>query len=70
MYRHIHIIQQQRGIVAQFNSKVTIARPRSSSLRTTIPEAIVKLLELEPGNEVIWTVNARAKKLEVSIEKA
>jgi hypothetical protein len=35
-------------------SKVSIARPKSKSLRATIPEGIVAFLELEKGDKLEW----------------
>ena len=35
-------------------SKVGIARPKSKSLRATIPEGIVAFLELEKGDKLEW----------------
>ena len=35
-------------------SKVSIARPRSKSLRATIPEGIVAFLDLEKGDKLDW----------------
>ena len=35
-------------------SKVSIARPRSKSLRATIPEGIVAFLELKKGDKLDW----------------
>lgn len=35
-------------------SKVSIARPESKSLRATIPEGMVAFLELEKGDKLEW----------------
>jgi bifunctional DNA-binding transcriptional regulator/antitoxin component of YhaV-PrlF toxin-antitoxin module len=35
-------------------SKVSIARPGSTSLRATIPEGIVAFLNLEEGDDLEW----------------
>lgn len=35
-------------------SKVSIARPESKSLRATIPEGIVAFLELKKGDKLQW----------------
>ena len=35
-------------------SKVGIARPKSKSLRATIPEGIVAFLELQSGDKLEW----------------
>lgn len=55
--------------MADFSSKVTIARPKSQSLRTTIPEAVAKLMELKAGSELIWTVRAIKGAVDVSVSK-
>lgn len=46
------------GMTGEFTSRVTVARPNSNSLRTTIPESIVKLMDLKSGDELSWTVKA------------
>jgi hypothetical protein len=38
-------------------SKVSIARPKSKSLRATIPEGIVAFLELEKGDKLEWKMD-------------
>ena len=35
-------------------SKVSIARPKSKSLRATIPEGIVAFLDLKKGDKLDW----------------
>jgi hypothetical protein len=55
--------------MAEFSSKVTVARPKSPSLRTTIPEAVVKMMELKAGDEIVWKVKPSAKGVEVSLSK-
>jgi bifunctional DNA-binding transcriptional regulator/antitoxin component of YhaV-PrlF toxin-antitoxin module len=55
--------------VGEFTSTVTIARPRSTSLRTTVPEGVAKLLDLKAGDEVTWTVKAIKGQVEVSVSK-
>ena len=35
-------------------SKVTIARPESKSLRATVPEGMVAFLELQSGDKLEW----------------
>jgi hypothetical protein len=37
-------------------SKTSIARPKSKSLRATIPEGIAEYLQLQPGNTLEWTM--------------
>ena len=40
---------------------VTLARKGSSSLRTTIPEILVKLFNIEEGDKLTWSVNKDSK---------
>ena len=35
-------------------SKISIARPKSKSLRATIPEGIAEYLQLKPGDTLEW----------------
>jgi len=35
-------------------SKVSIARPQSKSLRATVPEGIVAFLDLKKGDKLEW----------------
>jgi hypothetical protein len=55
--------------VTEFITKATIARPNSPSLRTTIPESVVKLLGLDAGDDLTWTVNIKGNKVEVLLSK-
>ena len=55
--------------MADFKSTVSAARPKSNSLRTTIPEAIAKLMELETGDEIVWSVKALSGRVEVTLSK-
>ncbi|MFY3742223.1 MAG: hypothetical protein HMLIMOIP_002687 [Candidatus Nitrosomirales archaeon] len=55
--------------MAEFGSKVTIARPKSPSLRTTIPEAVVKMMDLKSGDEIVWHVRPTSRGVEVSLSK-
>lgn len=70
MRRQINILHSPNENVAEFSSKVTIARPKSPSLRTTIPEAVVKMMELSAGNAIVWNVKPAARGIEVSLSKA
>lgn len=69
MHRHINILHNRITGVAEFSSKVTVARPKSPSLRTTIPEAVVKMMELKAGDEIVWKVSPTSKGVEVCIQK-
>jgi len=55
--------------VGEFKTKVTIARPNSSSLRTTIPEGVVKLIDLGSGDELMWKVNIKGGNVEIILSK-
>jgi hypothetical protein len=51
------------------NSKVSIARPKSKSLRATIPEGIVAFLNLEKGDKLDWRMEIRDGKRVVVVQK-
>lgn len=55
--------------MGEFSSTVTTARPRSTSLRTTIPEGIAKLIDLKPGDELKWIITLKAKGVDVTVSK-
>jgi hypothetical protein len=55
--------------MGEFTSKVTVARPNSTSLRATVPEGIVQLLNLKAGDEIVWTVRALNEKIQVCVSK-
>jgi hypothetical protein len=55
--------------VAEFISKVTLARPNSPSLRTTIPEAISKMIELNAGDSLKWDIAIKDNKIEILVSK-
>lgn len=67
--RHTYILPTHSQRVGEFTSTVTAARPRSSSLRTTVPEGIAKLLDLNAGDEVRWIVKAIKGSVEISLSK-
>jgi hypothetical protein len=52
-----------------FKTKVTPARPNSTSLRTTIPEGVVKTIELKAGNSLRWKIEVRDEQIIVIVEK-
>ncbi len=52
-----------------FETKVTIARPKSTSLRTTIPEGIAKAIDLNAGDSLRWKIEPRDKRIIVIVEK-
>jgi hypothetical protein len=71
MCRYINIQEIGSNLpLAEFGSRVTVARPKSPSLRTTIPEAVAKMMELKAGDDIIWKVKPSAKGVEVSLSKA
>ena len=55
--------------MGEFKTKVTNARPNSPSLRTTIPEGLAKLIDLEAGDELLWKVNIRGGSVEIIVSK-
>lgn len=55
--------------VGDFISKVTIARPNSGSLRTTIPEGIVKMIDLTANDSLLWKVNIKGGKVEIIVSR-
>lgn len=50
-------------------SKVSIARPESKSLRATIPEGIVAFLELEKGDKLEWKMEVDGNKRFAIVKK-
>ena len=56
-------------IVAEFIIKVTLARPNSPSLRTTIPEGIAKMIGLNAGDSLRWDVKIKDKNLQITLSK-
>jgi hypothetical protein len=55
--------------VAEFISKVTYARPNSQSLRTTIPEGVAKIIELNVGDSLVWKINIKSNHVEINVSK-
>jgi len=41
----------------KYNTKVNNANPNSNSLRTTIPKAVTKLLNIDVGDIVEWEID-------------
>ncbi len=56
-------------MMGEFSSKLTVARPNSTSLRATVPEAIVQLLDLKAGDELVWTAKAINDKMQIYITR-
>lgn len=46
-----------KGVSEGFESKLVRAVKASPSLRTTVPEAVVKTLSLKEGQSVVWRVD-------------
>ena len=42
------------GLRMSLESKVSVARPQSKSLRATVPEGIVAFLDLKKGDKLEW----------------
>jgi bifunctional DNA-binding transcriptional regulator/antitoxin component of YhaV-PrlF toxin-antitoxin module len=55
--------------VGEFKTKVTIARPNSPSLRTTIPEGVAKLIDLGAGDELVWKVDIKENQVVITLSK-
>lgn len=55
--------------MAEFITKATSARPNSPSLRTTIPESIVKIIELSNGDYLRWKISIKANNVEIKVSK-
>ena len=55
--------------MAEFISKVTLARPNSPSLRTTIPEGVAKMIELNTGDSLKWVIAIKDNKIEIRVSK-
>ena len=53
----------------EYNTKISSARPTSKSARTTIPQEIMKFLELKKGDKIIWTVDIESENIKVEISK-
>jgi antitoxin component of MazEF toxin-antitoxin module len=56
--------------MAEFISKVTYARPNSPSLRTTIPEGVAKMIELNAGDSLKWDIKVKANNIEIIVSKS
>jgi hypothetical protein len=50
-------------------SKVSVARPNSKSLRATIPEGIVAFLELAKGDKLEWKMIIKDGKRVATVQK-
>lgn len=50
-------------------SKVSVARPKSKSLRATVPEGIVAFLDLKKGDKLEWKMEIIDEKRVVIVNK-
>jgi len=50
-------------------SKTSIARPKSKSLRATIPEGIAEFLNLGPGDTLEWTMDTEGNERTAKVRK-
>jgi hypothetical protein len=50
-------------------SKTSIARPKSKSLRATIPEGIAEFLNLQPGDTLEWAMDTEGNERSAKIRK-
>lgn len=60
-----------KGVMKLFEvkSNVILQNPRSKSLRTTIPQEIVGILELEDKDKLSWEVTTDNNEISVKIKK-
>jgi hypothetical protein len=50
-------------------SKTSIARPKSKSLRATVPEGIADFLELKAGDTLEWTMDTEGNERTAKVRK-
>lgn len=53
----------------EYETKISIARPNSESGRTTIPQEVMKFLDLSIGNSVKWIVKLDGDEVNVCLDK-
>jgi hypothetical protein len=51
-------------------SKISIARPGSTSLRATVPESIAIFLNLQVGDTLEWTMDTEGNERAAKVRKA
>lgn len=56
--------------MGEFKTKVSLARPDSTSLRTTIPEGIAQLIDLKAGDEITWKLDIKDSKVSITVGKS
>lgn len=55
--------------MARFTSTVSRARSGTASLRTTVPIAIAKMLDLQNGDALNWDVEVKMDKVLITVSK-
>lgn len=55
--------------MAEFRSKVGRARPTTTSLRTTIPIPVARMMGLQNGDILVWDVEPKGDKVVVTVSK-
>jgi bifunctional DNA-binding transcriptional regulator/antitoxin component of YhaV-PrlF toxin-antitoxin module len=58
------------GDTVTFKTKVTISRPESPSVRTTIPPEVARALKLKNGDFIEWEGEAKESALAWSVRKS
>lgn len=58
------------GRIADNRSKVTLARPNTASVRSTIPEHVARQLGLGAGDTLVWELDKDADGWLVTVRKA
>lgn len=53
----------------EYATKVSLARPKSKSGRTTIPKEVMQFLDIEIGDSVNWVVEYQNGETEVKLKK-
>ena len=52
-----------------FSRKVSISRPGSPSIRTTVPPEVAKMLGLENGDTLDWEVEPKGDSFAITIKR-
>jgi hypothetical protein len=60
----------QDNDLSMLKSKTSIARPKSKSLRATIPEGIAEFLELKPGDTLEWSMENAGNERIATVKKS
>jgi len=50
-------------------TKTSLNRPGSPSMKSTIPQGVVSALQLSPGDSIKWTIKAQNGKIFATVEK-